>query len=106
MTALPRLTADARAQALQKAIAARKERSELLISLKAGQIPLHEVLDRTDTVAGKIRVRPLLEALPGIGKMRAGQLLDHIGISERRRVRGLGPRQKAKLLDLFPPQKK
>ncbi|MFD7339867.1 integration host factor, actinobacterial type [Streptomyces violascens] len=103
MTTLPRLTADARAQALKNAIAARKERSELLIRLKAGQISLHEVLDRTDTVAGKIRIRPLLEALPGIGKIRAGQLLDHIGISERRRVRGLD--QKAKLLDLFPPQK-
>ncbi|MFI1226105.1 integration host factor, actinobacterial type [Streptomyces sp. NPDC020884] len=86
-------------------MAARKERSELLDTLKAGQVPLHQVLDRTDTVAGKIRVRPLLEAMPGIGKIRAGQLLDHIGISERRRVRGLGPRQKAQLLKLFPSQK-
>lgn len=105
MTALPRLTTDARAQALQKAIATRKERSELLTSLKAGRISLQEVLDRTDTVAAKTRVRPLLEALPGIGKIRAGQLLDHIGISERRRVQGLGPRQKAQLLKLFPSQK-
>jgi ERCC4-type nuclease len=105
VTALPRLSADARAQALQKAIAARKERSDLLTSLKAGRTSLHEVLDSTDTVAAKTRVRPLLEALPGIGKIRAGQLLNHIGISERRRVQGLGPRQKAQLLKLFPPEK-
>jgi hypothetical protein len=104
VTALPRLTTDDRAQALQKAIATRKERSALLNGLKTGQISLHEVFDRTDSVAAKTRVRPLLEALPGIGKIRAGQLLHHIGISERRRVQGLGPRQKAQLLKLFPPQ--
>lgn len=104
MTSLPRLTADARAEALQKAIAVRKERSELLADLKAGKTSLQEVLGRTDTVVAKTHVRRLLEALPGIGKIRAGQLLDHIGISERRRIRGLGPRQKTQLLELFPPQ--
>lgn len=48
--------------------------------------------------------RWLLESLPGIGKVRAGQLLADLDISERRRVQGLGARQKERLLELFPPR--
>ncbi|MER6693133.1 hypothetical protein ABT329_29615, partial [Streptomyces minutiscleroticus] len=36
--------------------------------------------------------------LPGIGKVRAAQLLDELEISESRRVQGLGARQKERLL--------
>ncbi|MFD4973462.1 integration host factor, actinobacterial type [Streptomyces sp. NPDC058424] len=101
--ALPKLTAEARAEALKKATAVRKERGDILAALKDGKISLKEVLERDDTVVGKTYVRRLLEALPGIGKVRAGQLLADLGISERRRVQGLGARQKERLLALFPP---
>ncbi len=36
----------------------------------------------------------MLEALPGVGKVRAKKLMDNIGISETRRIQGLGKRQK------------
>ncbi|OXY96376.1 integration host factor, actinobacterial type [Streptomyces sp. 2R] len=102
--ALPNLTAAQRAEALKKATAVRKERSEILATLKDGKVSLREVLERGDTVVGKTYVRRLLESLPGIGKVRAGQLLDDLGIDERRRVQGLGARQKERLLELFQPQ--
>ena len=37
-----------------------------------------------------MKVSALLEALPGVGKVRAAQIMEKIGISESRRVRGLG----------------
>lgn len=46
-------------------------------------------------------VRRLLEAMPGTGKIRAGQLMSDLGVSDRRRARGLGAAQRARLLALF-----
>ncbi|MFD5065392.1 integration host factor, actinobacterial type [Streptomyces sp. NPDC058394] len=102
---LPALSAETRAENLRKAVAVRRERSELLDALKHGRLSLREVLDRDDQAVGKIFVKRLLEGLPTIGKIRAGQLLVEIGISDRRRVRGLGARQRARLLELFPHQR-
>ncbi|WP_331757378.1 integration host factor (plasmid) [Streptomyces sp. NBC_01525] len=101
---LPALTAEARAEILRKAGAVRRGRSELLDALKHDRTSLLEVLDREDPVVGKMLVRRLLAGLPNIGKIRAAQLLADLDISERRRVQGLGSRQKAHLLELFPPQ--
>ncbi|KOG78096.1 hypothetical protein ADK38_39435 [Streptomyces varsoviensis] len=94
-----------RQAALEKAAAVRRERGAVLADLKGGRIGLKEVLDRQDDVIGKTHVKRLLAALPGIGKTRAMQLLDEIGVSERRRVQGLGHRQREKLLTLFPHQR-
>jgi len=98
--ALPHLTAEARAEALAGAMAARRERSALLAALKDGRVTLGEVLERGGAVVGRTPVRRLLEALPGIGKVRAGQLMADLGISESRRARGLGPRQRERLLEV------
>ncbi|MBT2509417.1 integration host factor [Streptomyces sp. ISL-98] len=100
--ALPPLTPEARAEALKKAAAVRKERGAVLEALKTNKVTLKEVLEREDSVVGKVYVRRLLESLPGIGKVRALQLLADLDISERRRVQGLGARQKERLLELFP----
>ncbi|MEW1698248.1 integration host factor, actinobacterial type [Streptomyces sp. NPDC091278] len=101
--ALPTLTAGARAETLKKAAAVRRERGEILTQLKYGKASLETVLAREDAVVGKVRVRRLLESRPGIGKVRAGQLLEELGISESRRVQGLGAKQRQRLLGLFPP---
>ncbi|MDP9616485.1 integration host factor, actinobacterial type [Streptomyces demainii] len=100
--ALPVLTAEARAEALKKAVAVRKERGEVLAQLKDGKVSLKEVLEREDPVVGKTYVKRLLESLPGIGKVRAEQVLADLAIPESRRVQGLGARQRERLLELFP----
>ena len=48
-------------------------------------------------VIGKMKVSALLESLPGVGKVRARQIMERIGISETRRVRGLGANQTSAL---------
>jgi ribosomal protein S13 len=46
-----------------------------------------------------MKVLTLLEALPGVGKVRAQQILDEAGVSLTRRLRGLGARQVTALLE-------
>ncbi|WP_285728527.1 integration host factor, actinobacterial type [Nocardiopsis sp. ATB16-24] len=97
--ALPPLTPEQRAAALEKAAKARKERAEVKNKLKNGGISLSEVLSNglKDDVIGKMKVSALLESLPGVGKVRAKQIMERLNIAESRRVRGLGTNQRAAL---------
>ena len=101
--ALPQLTPEQRAEALEKAAAARRERAEVKNRLKQAKGSLSEVIDegKTSDVIGKMKVSSLLESMPGVGRVRARQIMEEIGISETRRVRGLGAQQIAKLLARF-----
>jgi transposase len=102
---LPSLTPEQRAAALEKAAAARKSRAELKDKLKRGDTTLADVLRLADEneVVGKLKVSAVLEALPGIGKVRAGQIMERLRIAESRRLRGLGEHQRRSLLDEFAP---
>jgi ribosomal protein S13 len=55
----------------------------------------------TDDVIGKMNVSALLESLPGVGKVRAKQIMERLGIAESRRVRGLGTNQRSALEQEF-----
>jgi S13-like protein len=97
--ALPPLTPDQRAAALEKAAQARKDRAEVKNRLKRGSTTLSRVLreGQTNDVIGRIKVTDLLESMPGVGKVRARQIMERLQISESRRVRGLGTKQLADL---------
>ena len=97
--ALPELTEEQRAAALEKAAAARRARAELKERLKRGGTTLPDVLDQADSdeVLGKMKVSALLESMPGVGKVRAKQIMERLNISGTRRVRGLGTNQIASL---------
>lgn len=97
--ALPPLTPEQRAAALEKAAEARRERAEVKNRLKSSETSLAQVLKdgQADDVIGKMKVSALLEALPGVGKVRAKQIMERLGIAESRRVRGLGANQRAAL---------
>jgi hypothetical protein len=97
--ALPTLTPEQRAQALEKAQQARKERSELLAALKAGSLGLGDVLTRTDDIVKKTKVLQVLKALPGYGPAKAAAVMEEAGIDDKRRVGGLGEQQRRKLLE-------
>jgi transposase len=101
--ALPQLTEEQRTAALEKAAAARKSRAELKDRLKRGGTTLTEVLNQSDSddVLGKMKVSALLEAMPGVGKVRAAQIMEEHEIAPSRRLRGLGDRQRKALLNHF-----
>jgi len=101
--ALPPLTPDQRAAALEKAAKARKDRAEVKNNLKRGVITLPAVhkQGQSDDTVGKMKVSALLEAMPGVGKVRARQIMERLGIAESRRVRGLGANQRSALENEF-----
>ncbi len=103
--ALPPLTPEQRAAALEKAAAARRARAALKVRLKSSGTSLADVLatGETDEVIGKMKVLAVLEAMPGVGKVRAGKLMEVLEISPSRRVRGLGAKQREALLKEFSP---
>jgi transposase len=88
---------------LEKAAQARQARAEVKNKLKYHESTLSEVLalGAKDDVIGKIKVSALLEALPGVGKVKAAAIMAEIGISDTRRIRGLGPHQSEQLVSRF-----
>jgi hypothetical protein len=100
----PQLTAEQRQAALAKAAEARRARAELKEKLKLGSMTLGELLEAAadDEIIGKMKVIAVLESLPGVGKVKARRTMEEVGISESRRVRGLGDQQRAALLKIFP----
>jgi hypothetical protein len=97
----PTLSPEQRQAALDKAAAARRQRAELKEKLKMGSLSLKELLDQagTDDVVGKMKMLAVLESLPGLGKVKARRLMDDVGISESRRVQGLGANQRTSLFE-------
>lgn len=100
---LPPLTPEQRSAALEKAAQARRERAEVKNRLKYAQGDLGAVIEegQENDVVGKMKVSALLESMPGVGKVRARQIMAEIGISESRRVRGLGAHQIKALVERF-----
>ena len=100
---LPSLSPEQRAAALEKAAEVRKARAELKDQLKSGKADLATILRRAegDDVVGKLKVRDVLQAMPGIGKIRAQQIMEKLKIADSRRLRGLGDQQRKALLGEF-----
>ncbi|MGI9033313.1 MAG: integration host factor, actinobacterial type [Acidimicrobiales bacterium] len=100
----PELSPHARRAALDKAAAARRQRAELKEKLKMGSVDLDELLAAAerDEVVAKMKVVAVLESLPGVGKVRARRLMEALEISDSRRVRGLGAKQREALRKQFP----
>lgn len=102
----PSLSPDQRQAALEKAGAARRQRAELKEKLKMGSLTLKELLDQAerDEIVGKMKIVSVLESLPGVGKVKARRLMDEVGISETRRIQGLGDNQRKRLFETLEPE--
>ena len=105
--ALPALTPEQRAAALAAAARARRTRAAVTNRLRYGRGSLAEVVaaGREDDAVGRMRVRALLGALPGVGPVAVAAAMEEVGVAPGRRVRGLGLRQAAALAERFeaPP---
>lgn len=97
----PSLSPEQRQAALAKAAEVRRERAELKDHLKSGRMSLKDLLSQADSneTVGKMKVLSALEALPGTGKVKARRLMEQVGISDSRRLKGLGAKQRESLLE-------
>lgn len=97
---IPQLTQEERKAALEKAKAARIKRAQVREDLKSGKITIEQALAmKNDPVVGRMKVVTLIETLPGYGKAKAEKVMAEVHIAESRRLRGLGERQQAALLE-------
>ncbi len=95
----PVLSQAQREEASRVAVANRRRRAEVKKLVKAGELSLEEIFelaDREECVA-QMRAYDLISALPAIGEVKAKRIMDAASIATTRRVRGLGPRQRAEL---------
>ncbi|MEX1164345.1 MAG: integration host factor, actinobacterial type [Nitriliruptor sp.] len=101
--ALPELDPEQRRAALVKAAEARRIRAELKQMLKAGEVSIRDVIDRSSSAdaLAKMRVADVLEAMPAFGPVKARRLMEELDIAPSRRLRGLGSRQREALLATF-----
>ena len=97
---IPQLSPEARQEALEKAKAARIKRAQVRDDLKSGKLTIKKILDMSDDpVVGRMKVSTLIETIPGYGKAKAEKVMKELQIAESRRLRGLGERQQAALLE-------
>ena len=79
----------------------RRVRSEVVDAVEDGTLTLGDVFDRSadrPMVAG-IKILTVLEAVPGVGKVRARRLLDAAGIEESDRIDQLTDARRRSLLE-------
>jgi hypothetical protein len=103
LVSLRPLTVQERAEALNKAAAARAARAEAKEQLKSGKLSVDELISAGsgDSAIARMRVSEMLEAFPGIGRVRAAAIMDELGIAASRRLRGLGVHQRRALVDFM-----
>jgi hypothetical protein len=104
MTNIPMPTEEQRRAALVLSARTRAERAELKRDMKAGKVTLAEALD--DPRAQRIPIRQLLMSLPGIGSVKADLIMRVAGIAPSRRVKGVGIRQRQRLIEIFDSESK
>ncbi len=95
----PTLSQDQRVAASRLAVANRRRRAEVKRLIKTGELSLadlFELADHEECVA-QMRAYDLISALPAIGEVKAERIMSRAQIAKTRRVRGLGPKQRAEL---------
>jgi hypothetical protein len=95
----PSLSQEQRVAASRQAVANRRRRAQVKALIKSGDLSLEElfeVAEREECVA-QMRAADLIGALPAVGEVKAKRIMRNAAIAESRRIRGLGPKQRAEL---------
>ena len=93
----PDLSPQERKAAGEKAVASRRERAEIKAALTSGEIGIFEAINDGRQSIQRMRVSEVLDAAPGIGPRRAFTIMSKAGISDTRRIGGLGRHQLQRL---------
>lgn len=97
MGSIVELSPEQRARGLERAAEARRKRSAALAAVRSGEMGLEEAFGDPRLQSAKVEL--VLRQLPGVGKATASSLMVLAAVSPERRVRGLGRRQRARLLE-------
>jgi hypothetical protein len=67
--------------------------------IKRGDLTLEEIFDLAtqEECVAQMRAIDLIAALPAIGAVKAKRIMRAAAIAQSRRIRGLGPKQRAEL---------
>ena len=95
----PSLTGEERKQALDKAMLIRRERAAIKERLNSGELSVRDILAMEGEAAERMPTRHLIASLPGYGNAKAEKVRREIGIASNRRLKGLGKRQRAALVE-------
>lgn len=90
--------------AAEAAIRARRGRAAIKLQLSSGELSPLDVLHRAwneDGFEASMRIGDFLRAVPAIGSLKAERIQTRLAISPRKRLGGLGARQRRELADFF-----
>jgi hypothetical protein len=95
----PTLSQEQRVDASRLAVANRRRRAEVKRLVKSGELSLDELftLAAREECVAQMRAYDLISALPAIGEVKAERIMKSASIAQTRRIRGLGPKQRAEL---------
>ncbi|WP_053383913.1 guanylate kinase [Leucobacter celer] len=99
-SATPAMPEVDRVAANRAAIAARRARAELKRRLRSGEVSPFRVLEQSrvpGSPAASLRITDYLLSFPAIGAVKAGRVREQLGISDRKRLGGLGKLQRERL---------
>ena len=101
----PKISAEDRIAALEKAKESRQIRAIAKNRIKSGELSISDIFlqAQNDSVIAKMRVSELLASISGVGKIRANAIMERLNISPTRRIQGLGKHQIASLSAEFLP---
>ena len=98
--AVPELSREQRLEALEQAKSARLKRANIKSQLASGELTIAQVIAmKDDEAVGKLKVSDMIAALPHYGEAKTAKIMEELKISPSRRIRGLGKRQEADLLE-------
>ena len=80
-------------------MANRRRRAEVKKLVKSGSLTLDELfaLAEDEDCVAQMRAFDLVSALPSVGEVKARRIMQEANIAQSRRIRGLGPKQRAEL---------
>jgi guanylate kinase len=103
MSKPPEMSDEDRRKALELSKESRQLRAKYKNLISSGELSFAQFLSISDAepTLQRMRVRDLLEAIPGYGRVRVENLMKRSAISPTRRVQGLGKNQRISLLEHF-----
>lgn len=99
--AAPERSLDQRMAALERANRVRRRRAKLKKDLKAGRLPIQQLLLEPPEEVQTAKVFDILLHVPKYGRVKVNRVLTQCRISPSKTIGGLSGRQRAELVDLM-----